>query len=1127
MKNISRSPFFWIGATALSALFYFFAFHFFPQTFPIINLSITMDLDQAREQADSIAQKNNIGPVNHQSAVMFFSDSTVQTFVELEAGGKQAFIEMMEKQLYMPYQWKVRHFREHEKNESVLLFTPDGKPYGFIEAISENSAGAQLSEKDARAIAESTATNNWNIDFTNYTLVEASQKTEISNRIDHTFTYERSDTKIGEGTYRLKIVVSGDKVTELTPFVKVPEAFIRRYAEMRSANTLIALIASLIMIILYFLLGGIGGLYWIFRKRWHIIKQPILWAGIISLLSILASINQLPFLWMHYNSAFSLYGFLGQLFLRLLIAFIAQTAFYSIIFMAAESLTRKAFGDHPQLWSVFSLYNASSVAIASRVFGAYLLVGFMAAFVIAFYLFSLRYLGWWSPAEMLFDPNMLATYVPWFNPLALSLNAGFMEECLFRAIPLAGAALLGSHFGKRNWWIAVAFILQAIIFGAAHANYPVQPSYARLIELLIPSFIFAGMYLKWGLLVSIIAHTVYDIIWFSIPIFLSQTADTVAYKIIIILFALLPLLRVIYARLRVGTWQLLSPQARNAAWQVTALNEETKETIKDETVSEIAPTPTIAKKYILILGTIGAIAWLGTTRFTHDGITISIDRAQATAAAHHFLGQKNIALAEPWQTLPLIFTHYGQVPEIALQHKFIWKKGKKDLYHALLGTYLEPAHWTIRYAQFDTDIIARTEEHKIMFYNDSLYRYYHQLPESTPGASLTQQEARLIAQQTIRNQFNLDPTQLTEISATQTQLPHRINWLFVFTNPDTTVYPLELGQARISIALSGDEVIDAARTIHVPEEWIRTQANKDNTLNIVMMIFGLLLIFLLISGLILATRQKRTFYFSKKLFYGTCILSLTIAGIEIITMWPSIIGIFNTSIPLNTQLIQTLSSLIIFTIIKSIAYATLLTYALSYAPQQKLIPLNIHSIATGMSCGLFVAGLFSCIQLLIAIKMPLWPSYDPLSSSWPLLASALGSITRYASMTMIFSLLCMLINTGTMHWKKNRFFFVLLALVCGMGMVGLPSIKMIPLWIIVGSAIGYILLMLYRCIIRYNYSIIALATGTYYILQLIQQGIFNAYPYAWLAAVINICTIILLSIAWYRCNYSIKKKLSQ
>ena len=115
MKTTLRSPMLWISATALSAMLYFFAFHFFPQTFPIIHLNITMDLEQALEQADNIAQKNNIGPSDHHNAAMFHTDDSVKTFVELEAGGKDALVNMMEQQLYMPYTWRVRHFKEHGK----------------------------------------------------------------------------------------------------------------------------------------------------------------------------------------------------------------------------------------------------------------------------------------------------------------------------------------------------------------------------------------------------------------------------------------------------------------------------------------------------------------------------------------------------------------------------------------------------------------------------------------------------------------------------------------------------------------------------------------------------------------------------------------------------------------------------------------------------------------------------------------------------------------------------------------------------------------------------------------------------------------------------------------------------
>src|SRR4030095_623996 len=317
MKHLSRSPFLWIGATLLSGLLYFFTFHFFPQTFPIIHLDITMDLKHALKDADTIAQKYNLGPIEHRNAAMFHTDALVKTFVELEGGGKDAFVAMMEEKLYMPYTWRVRHFKEFEKNETTLVFTPDGIPYGFVETISENIPGAQLSENQARAIAESDSIKEWNIDLSAYTLVESSQKKQPKERIDHTFVYERTNKKIGEGLYRLKIVISGDKITEVMHFVQVPEAFNRRYAEMYSANTTIAWAAMLIMMILYLIGGCCFGLYWIMRKRWALFKQPLKWALLLASAHVLVLINQLPFLWMQYNSAHSSNGFLTQLVLSL------------------------------------------------------------------------------------------------------------------------------------------------------------------------------------------------------------------------------------------------------------------------------------------------------------------------------------------------------------------------------------------------------------------------------------------------------------------------------------------------------------------------------------------------------------------------------------------------------------------------------------------------------------------------------------------------------------------------------------------------------------------------------------------------------------------------------------------
>lgn len=46
-------------------------------------------------------------------------------------------------------------------------------------------------------------------------------------------------------------------------------------------------------------------------------------------------------------------------------------------------------------------------------------------------------------------------------------------------MPLSIAALVGRRFNKRGLCVAVAMVVQAVIFGAAHANYPSMPSWAR------------------------------------------------------------------------------------------------------------------------------------------------------------------------------------------------------------------------------------------------------------------------------------------------------------------------------------------------------------------------------------------------------------------------------------------------------------------------------------------------------------------------------------------------------------------------------------------------------------------------------------------------------------------------
>lgn len=146
-----------------------------------------------------------MGPEDYKTAAVFTNDERFKNFVELEAGGLEKFTEVLEAGLYSSYNWKVRHFMEHEANEVTFYFTPRGDIYGFFEKLADSEKGAALEEEDALKIAIEETKKHWNVNFAGYELVEESKEEVESGRIDHSFVYERHDKQIGEGRYRLRL----------------------------------------------------------------------------------------------------------------------------------------------------------------------------------------------------------------------------------------------------------------------------------------------------------------------------------------------------------------------------------------------------------------------------------------------------------------------------------------------------------------------------------------------------------------------------------------------------------------------------------------------------------------------------------------------------------------------------------------------------------------------------------------------------------------------------------------------------------------------------------------------------------------------------------------------------------
>ena len=1088
-----------VGALASSIASYFY----FPKAFPIIHLNITMNRTQAIESAKALALENNLAPQHTQIATSFSTDEKVKTFVELEGGGKQALVDMIDNNLFQPYTWRVRLFKPFEQREVTIAFTPDGTPYGFKEQLSENEKIENVSKDLAQKKAEQFITAKpWSIILSDYTLVETSQETVPSGRIDHSFVYERAQERIGDGFYRLSVVVSGDHVSELNHSVKIPEQFMQRYQEMRSKNENIAYLGNLLMIVLY----GIGccfiGLFYLIRKRLFIWKTALWWAIGVSAVFSLTTINKLPLYWMQYNTSFSLTNFLLQLGISVLSSIILLTILLALVFVAAEGLTRAAFPKHIQFWKLFNTDVASSYSVLGYTIGGYLLAPFLLLYVILFYLLTTTYFNWWTPTQALFDPNILATYFPWLESVAISFYAGFFEECLFRALPLASAALLGAHFGKKNWWIAGAFILQIFIFGAAHANYPSQPAYARVIEMIFSCSIWGGIYLRFGLLPSIISHFTYDVFLFALPVIVSTASGALANKIIIALLSLTPAWIVLYARLKKGAWHSLSATFLNKAWHPPA------DKIIEPSKSTKQQSFTLSKRMqyaFLCIGIISLGTWLVTTRFQSDSPQITLTRQQALQKAAQILKEKNVDVTE-WKAIADPMIDVTIVPSLNKQHRFIWQE-EQSWYKKLIGSYLAPPHWIVRYVKFNGSLDDRAEEHLLYFNPDgSFMRYVHKLPETAPGKSLSKPEAIAIALQEIKKEYNLAPSSLQEISARSEKQPNRLDWSITYKNLED--YSPPQGEARITVSLAGNQIVDTYRFIHVPEDWERKEENNLLLASIITKLCQLCIYLLAVGGSVFALRRWGSFPISTSLalLIGLAAVSL----FELFNAYPFIIFKFVTSQPFADQLFRSFGITAIMLLLRAIVIAIILSFVTT-VPQQYYIPTTSWLLFIGISIGAFFAGSNALFSYLLPSTAPTWANYKPLRFLTPFTNALNYPLFNYLTLTALF-LFGIIVIQSIKRVRHNKSVGALLFIILGFVGAGLSFSDNLPLFAATGLVMGAGFWVFYYSLFQYNYAIVPLATGAYIVLDQSQEALFNSYPHSILLHAI--VSILIMAVAW-------------
>ena len=1092
-----------------------FSFFAFDKAFPIVNVKISADKNIISEKADSLTHVYALLDKDFRSVVAFDTDNQFKNYVELEGGGVEVFQQIVDEGTYDPYYWIVRQYHNNKIKECKYFFKPNGELMGFKLSLPDSLPGADISDPDLSVIlGKENPRYDLLPNLENYTLIEQSSELKEGGRRDHVLTYEMNDAGVGEALYRIKIKISGDEITMALPVVKIPKAFDQRYEEMRSTNTTISGVGQAVMLILYGILGLGLTIFFMIRRRDLNWKPAMKWALFIGGLFFLAYLTTIALSWYSYDTSFSSGQFLFQQIFAALVNGLLLAVIFFISSLGAEGLDRQAFPDHIQLWRNWSPQVGASKEVMRHTIFGYLWAFAMVGFITLFYWISNNVFGWWSPAENMVDPNVLALPMPWLLPAAQSLNAGFWEEVLFRAVPLAAAVLIAKKFKRKGLWIAFALLVQAVIFGSLHANYAQQPAYARIIEMIIPFIIYGLIYINWGLLPVIISHFVYDIVLMSLPLFILSAPGIWVHRLLAIIATLIPLGVVVTRRVRAGSWYELKDQDLNKGYLVPEVKKKdhvTKEKTKQDTQHRELP---IIVAILLIVA--GSVLWTILTPFEQDVPKLGISRGKAIEIADQF-----VAETYP-QTDSLNYKTYVKMNSgIGRGGRFAWEHSDKDIFRSLYKEELASNYYTVSYKTFEGDVVRRSEVIAVNIGREGdILSWHHEVPEPYPGAELEEENAKEIAAEALMTYRGINVDDLELVKIVPEKRKARTDWSIIYRDLDSG---LKDGDIRYIVSLSGDEVDGMKIFVHSTESWDRQQ-KKEGMLKTVLFIISKvikygMLITVLIFGIIAWSRKN----FNVKLFVyfiaGFALLSL----LQSLLMMNSIIGQYPTSEPYSNMIMMLVVGVLIGTLFSSFLYAI----PIGYMARVRLPVLrNEHVIGVkGAGLGLIFAAVLAFADGHILGKTPITLSPLELETAHPLIMSFLTSIETYFITFIMLMVPFMIADKLSSGWQKRKVLTLILLLLTGFSYVG-----KLPLgwWLLCGVVVGLMIIALYLWVLRYNMIYVPVMASVLLLLEMLRYAIVNpailSFPHVLISSLLYVLLSVFMVWGMYRVRLLQPKK---
>lgn len=491
----------------------------YPQ-FSFIHLSFNRD--QALAKAKEYLASRAIDTQNYSRAVAFSMDEWQDRYLQRTLGFRQEE-DFLKRCGYELFHWKVRFFKEFEKEEFILtISSKTGEVLSFRHLIEDIAPRETIDKAIAKIRAEEFLKDFYGVDWGDYDFHEEKAK-RLENRVDYSFSWERKDVYVpwrkdqGGAKLLIRATVSGNEVREFYKNdLDVPEKFRR---EIENQLALGEYLYGFYLILYVFLLGC--SIYLVIKKGQDLAsrlsKRFFLSCALFLLtFNLLAILNNIQNIAIHYRTSVSFASFMGIFTMREVMDALLLSFAFVLPGIAGESLRLRAFPNKPPCF--FLSYHWKS--LFSRHVSRCILFGYVLFFILAgvqsgLFFIGQKTMGVWK--EWIRINQLSSAYVPFLSAFAMGLAASVNEEVTFRLFGIS----LGKKYLKNT---GLAIFLTSCLWGIGHSTYAVFPVWFRAIEVGILGLIYGMIFVRYGLLPLIVAHYLFDVFWGVAGYLLAETS---------------------------------------------------------------------------------------------------------------------------------------------------------------------------------------------------------------------------------------------------------------------------------------------------------------------------------------------------------------------------------------------------------------------------------------------------------------------------------------------------------------------------------------------------------------------------------------------------------------------------